>query len=405
MTHQAVLGLGGTVDYELAWDAAVIGGLATEFGIGAADLVPPDEIGSERELVVSLLCHLREGSGGEHFVATPAIVEGFAGRFAYRVTIGGTPVRAAIAMSALGIPSTVHLVSIDDTVRRLLPSDVDYLCSADEDSLNPHLIMQYPVGAHIRLHDADLVAPAGNRLIYPSDEPNRQLRLSSHLGSALRSARVFLVSGFNSIQEREVLDDRLAQLLDAMECLPNTATVVYEDAAFHVPEFGAIARSAFAGRLDVYSLNEDELMAYSGRRVDLLDPADVASALRELHAKVDAPIAVLHTRHYALAHGTGAGEFGPVLAEGVAFAGARYAVGDGVTRDEIERLAANGERSAEGIELVAAIERLGAGEFLGVPALDLRGVPNPTMIGLGDTFMGGIVAALVTQKIRTPDSV
>ncbi len=396
MTHQAVLGLGGTVDYELAWDAAVVEALATEFGIGAADLAPPDEIGSERELVVSLLCHLREGSGGEHFVATPAIVEGFARRFTYRVTIGGTPVRAAIAMSAFGIPSMVHLVSIDDTVRRLLPTDVDYLCSADEDSLNPHLILQYPPGARIRLHDADLAAPTGNRLIYPSDEPNRQLRLSADLGSALRSARVFLVSGLNSIQERDVLDDRLAELLDAMDCLPSTAMVVYEDAAFHVPGFGSIARSALASRLDVYSLNEDELMAYSGRRIDLLDPAEVASALRELHAKVDAPIAVLHTRHYALAHGNGAAEFVPVLAEGVAFAGARYAIGDGVTRAEVERLAANGERSAEGTTLVAAIERLGGGEFHGVPALDLRGVPSPTMIGLGDTFMGGIVAALLT---------
>lgn len=398
MTKEAVLGLGGTIDFELDWDAATLESLAAEFGI--VNLAPdaPSVIDSERSLVLSVLHHLRAGTGSEHFVESTEVIEQFAARFGYRVTLGGTPVRAALAMSGLGIGSTVHLVSIDDDVRRLLPADIDYLCSAEQDSTDPHLIVQYPAGARIRLAHVEIVSPGANRLIYPCDRPNAELVLSERLPEALRTARVFLISGLNSIQHRSTLDARLEQLVAALRSLPSDAVTIYEDAGFHVPELSRVARGALASHVNIYSLNEDELMGALARSVDLLDPNELSAAVRELSAEVPAPIIILHSRHYALAHGEFAHGMRPVLAGGIAVSGARYAYGDDAGRQEAERLDQTGHRSQAGQAVAKALN--GNNDFCVVPALDLQDISTPTTIGLGDSFVGGAIAALVEDARR-----
>lgn len=391
---RAVLGLGGTIDFELEWDADALGALAAGFGIAALDSAPPEVIDSERALVLSVLHHVRAGTGGEYFVQTPEIVEAFAGRFDYRTTLGGTPVRAAQAMSGLGIGSTVHLVSIDDDVRRLLPGDVDYLCSAEEDSTDPHLIIQFPSGARIRLAGEEIVAPAANRLIYPSDRPNAELRLSRDLAGRLTTAPLFLISGLNSIQERSILDARLAELRAVVQELPADAITIYEDAAYHVPAFAAAVHAGLAPIVDIVSLNEDELMSSAGRRIDLHDPVVVAAAVHELAERLGVPMLLLHTRHYAIAHGRDAERFAAVLEGGIAVSGTRYALGDAATPEDVARIAADAPRSTVGVEVAAALNALDG--FSAVPALDLADVAAPTTIGLGDSFVGGAIAVLVT---------
>jgi ADP-dependent phosphofructokinase/glucokinase len=393
MRGDAVLGLGGTIDFELHWDAGVLEAAAAEAGIASLAEAPPAVIDSERALVLSVLHHLRAGTGGEHFVATADIVEAFAARFGYRTTLGGTPVRAALAMSALGVGSTVHLVSIDDDVRRLLPDDVDYVCSAVEDSTDPHLIVQFPAGARVRLAGEEVVAPAANRLIYPCDLPNARLVLSDRLPDVLAGARVFLISGLNSIQEPAILQERLAQLRDAVRALPRGAVVLYEDAAYHVPAFAAEVHAGLAPVLDVFSLNEDELTTAVGRPVDLRDADDVAAAVRQLAERLRVPALVLHTRFFAAAYGEDAERLRPFLEGGIAVSAARYALGDGATRSEVERLWSTGPRSPIGCALAERLPQLGP--FTAVPALDLADVAHPTTIGLGDSFVGGAVAALV----------
>lgn len=401
MTHAAVLGLGGTIDYEIDWDPATVQSLAARLGIVDLSPRPPAQIDSERELLLSILCHLREGTGGEYFVGSSDVIDRFAEHFDYRVTLGGTAVRAALAMHMFQIPSTVHMVSTNETVRRLLPSTVDCLCSADHDSTDPHLIVQYPAGTRIRVGSHGIVAPSANRLIYPSDRPNRDMVLSDDLPAALRTARVFLVSGLNSIQEPEVLDARLAQLTSDMRELPGDAVVVYEDATFHVPAFSRHVRDVVAARANIYSLNEDELNAYTGRTVDLRDADDVRSAVLGLHAEVSVPALVLHTRHFALAHGPDAHRLRAILESGIAVSAARYAHGDRAQRSDIDRYLNNPARDPAGRSVVTDVESSGGSQFCGVPALDLRDISSPTTVGLGDTFTGGMIAALLPGPTGT----
>ncbi|WP_024287493.1 ADP-dependent glucokinase/phosphofructokinase [Cellulomonas sp. KRMCY2] len=392
MSDTLVLGLGGTVDYEIVWDSAVVESLVAAYAISAAELTTAIAIDSERDLVVSVLAFVRDGVGGERFVASSDIVEAFAGRFDTRITLGGTPVRAALAMRALGITSTIHLVSIDDHVRRLLPQGCSYICSATRDSTDPHLIVQFGQGVRIRAGDIDLRSPHPNRVILTNDPPNRELVLSDELGAALDRAEVFLISGFNCIQDAAVLDRRLATLLGHMRHLPPKAVVIYEDAGYHVPSLSLRVRDALVGLVDVYSMNEEELQSYVGRPLDLLDPREMQRALDELRRVIPAETLVVHTKYWSLALGERARANEANLRGGITMASTRYMHGDRFTEreyDEVSRLPLN----PGGAEFATRIEEAMGSAVCCVPAFVVD-VERPTTIGLGDTFVGGFIAAV-----------
>lgn len=393
MSTTFVLGLGGTVDFELEWNPDAMARLAARHRIGLADLDPGRQVADERGLLCSLLGFLRDGAGGERFVATSEIIGEFAGQLRHRVALGGTCVRAALAMDALGLRSTVHLVSIDDTVRRLLPQTVSVLCSAEHDSLDPHLIVQFPAGTTVTLADGEVTSPRANRIIYVNDPPNRELRLAEALGDAYASADVVLLSGFNVMQDEDLLKDRLRTLKRQLARVPAHALVYFEDADYHVPGMAGLVRDALADVVDVWAMNEDELAGWIGRTVDLLDADDVADAMTALAEVVPAAVRVVHTRYWALAHGEVAGRLRAGLAGGTAMAAARYLVGDAVTAAAYTRMSEQA-RSAQRVRLAAQVEAALPGAAC-EPALDLQ-VETPTTVGLGDAFVGGFLAGAVS---------
>src|SRR3972149_4724598 len=100
------------------WDSRVFEDLIVQYDIHADELDLNRVINCERDLVVSILAFLNSGSGGERFVASSAILEHFSQNFENKITLGGTSVRAAVAMRKLGYTSTLHLVTINDHVRK-----------------------------------------------------------------------------------------------------------------------------------------------------------------------------------------------------------------------------------------------------------------------------------------------
>ena len=393
--RKLVLGLGGTVDYELTWDSAVLDRLAQEYGVRRHELTTTAPIIDERSLLVAIIAFVASGAGGERFVASSEIVEAFAARFERTVTLGGTGVRAGLVLDALGIPSTQHLVSIDDTVRRLLPASLSYVCSATEDTLDPHLIVQYPVGARIRLADDVVLSPAPNRLIFANDPPNRSMLLADALAAELAHADAFLISGFNTMQDHDLLEQRLAALRHAMERLPDDALVYYEDAGFYSRSLAATVRQRLLERIDVYGMNEDELQEYLGRAVNLLDPADVIRALVDAIEVIPASTLVVHTRYWAIAVGADAARYRAALESAVRVAATRYRVGDRLAAEDVADTASM-PRHRGGEAVVAAVEA--EIDATGVAAFSID-VAMPTTIGLGDTFVGGFLAGATRANI------
>ncbi|BCJ57590.1 ADP-dependent glucokinase/phosphofructokinase [Micromonospora endophytica] len=394
---RVLLGLGGCVDYELKLTADVLQQLVADYGIVAAELISPATVTSERDLVVSILGYLARGGGGEHFVASAPALETFAGRFPHRVALGGTSVRAGILMSRLGIPSTLHLVSVNDTVRTLLPAGGDYFSSSVEDTYHPHLIVQYDQGLRIRAGDLDLTAPYPNRLIYVNDPANSDLLLSGDLGDRLSTADVFLISGFNAMRSATQLAHRLTELRTHMRRLPTGAVTYFEDAAYHEPAFSRQVRDTLLDAIDVYGLNEDELQSYLGHPVDLLSPAEVAAALTEVRALIPVPTLVLHTKYWAVTLGSAASRYADALDTGTVMAAVRYCHGDDFTDSDIARLRRQ-PRRPESVTFAAALHTRMGDTVHCVPgfALDVR---NPTTVGLGDTFVGGFLAALARTEV------
>ncbi|HEX9999264.1 MAG TPA: ADP-dependent glucokinase/phosphofructokinase [Actinoplanes sp.] len=397
---RVVLGLGGCVDYELKLTADVLEKLITAYRIGAAELASPGAVTSERDLVVSILGYVARGGGGEHFVAAAPVLETFAGRFRHRATLGGTSVRAGLLLSRLGIPSTLHLVSVNDIVRRLLPPDCDYTSSGAEDTCYPHLIVQYDKGLRIRAGDLDITAPFPNRLIYVNDPANSDMLLTDDLGDRLGKADVFLISGFNAMRDEAELVERLAALRSHMRQLPPGAVTYFEDAAYHEPAFSHLVRDALLDAIDVYGMNEDELQSYLGYPVDLLSPPAVADALTAVRALITVPTLVLHTKYWAATLGGdyGGTDYGDALDTGIVMAATRYRHGDDFTDVDVAQMRRQ-PRRPESVAFAAALrERLGT-DVRCVPAFALD-VENPTTVGLGDTFVGGFLAAVTRRPAR-----
>lgn len=396
MSGGLVLGLGGTVDYEIEWEAEVFESLIEDYGITRGELDPHIPISTERDLVVSILGFISEGHGGECFVESVDVIESFSGRFERRITIGGTCVRAAIAAAIVGVESLVHLVCIDDNFRQRLPPGCRYVCSAEHDSTHPHLIVQFAGEAVIDSGDIQIRAGRPNRLIYVNDLPNRELRISPDLEPALDDAELFLVSGFNTIRDMKILEDRLETVATFSRRVPADSPIVYEDAGFHLPAIRTRVRDAMASLVDVFSMNEDEMQIHLDRSVALLDVAAMASALADLHRLIAAPVIVVHSQYWAVAHGAAADQYAAALLGGVTMAATRYRLGDGFTAFDYEttrEMALN----PRGAAFCDRLEALDTGRIACVPAYDLS-VPKPTVIGLGDSFVGGLAAALAHAK-------
>lgn len=387
------LGMGNNVDYEIVWDSAAIEALVRRHGVCAADLREERPIAGERDLLISILRFVQAGIGGERTVLASPVLEAFARHFETGVTLGGTPVRAAIAMRTLGHTAALHLVTLNDHVRRLLPEGCQFVCSSESETLYPHLIVQFGPGARVRANDIDLCAPRPNRIIYHHDTDNICMALNPAFGDLVAEAQVMLIGGFNAMQSEPLLRDRLATLGRIMDRLPSGARVFYEDAGFYNPALAHVILDILGPRMDIYSLNEDELQAHLGRSINLLDAAQVRDALADLQRQIPAPMLVVHSMYWALTWGQGAPALAPALKGGVTMATTRYCHGDGFAAGDYHHTAALPPNEASAA-FAAAIQALAPDCVACVPVAQVE-VACPTTIGLGDAFVGGFLPALL----------
>jgi ADP-dependent phosphofructokinase/glucokinase len=140
-------------------------------------------------------------------------------------------------------------------------------------------------------------------------------------------------------------------------------------------------------------MNEDEMQAHLGHQVEPLDAHTMAAALRDLHELIPARTFVVHSKFWSLAFGARSQTYRAALRAGNAMSGVRYLHGDDFTEADYQAVKRRLQRQ-DGLIFAQAIESLLPGQVCCVPSYHLRS-QSPTTVGLGDSFVGGFIAALV----------
>ncbi|MCY3834031.1 MAG: hypothetical protein OXG85_13535 [Chloroflexi bacterium] len=393
MSERIALGFCNNVDYEILWDSEVLEDLVHDYRIRHDDLKERGAIQTERDLVVSILGFMQAGAGGERFVSDSILIERFASRFNKKITLGGTSVRAAIAMRKLGYTSALHLITQNQQARERIPADCPYVCSNAQDSFFPHLIVQYGAGDRVRAGELDIRARQPNRLIYHCNADRIAMKLNPDFADLLAGAQVLLISGFNAMQSKRLLLERLATLSRMLERLPSDATVYLEDGGYYDPSFRRLIYRALGPRIDVYGLNEDELQTHLERKVELGDARHTRIALDELRQRIPAAAIVLHTRSWALAHGERASQYEAALRSAVTLATTRFCYGDDFRLAHYRQIESRAP-SADIKRFADAINSAPGDKLFCVPVPQVR-QDKATTVGLGDAFVGGFLPALL----------
>ena len=393
MTTSIVLGLGGCLDSEIALDPVKLQALVDYHALALSEIQQPPELRTERDLLISVLAFLRDGVGGERYVSTVDAVLGFESHFEHETTLGGTNVRAGRTLTHLGHPNLLHVPGRDETFENLLVDDSAVPPETPPAAYVPHLIVQYPEGLQVQLRDGILVAEHSNRVILVNDPVSEQTPLHDAFAGWLQPGGVLVISGLNSIRDEHILEARLKTLRRVLDEAPVDLRVLHEDADYHVPEFRRRVWSEIAERTSVIGMNEDELASFTCQPVDVTDAEQIASAVTAVLGSVPSGTLVVHSKYWALAAGTRARELAPALETGILAAGARFLEGDRARAASLDAVRAR-PRSSEGEAVAARLPDLLATPVHVLPARVLR-TATPTTIGLGDTFLGGLIAGIV----------
>lgn len=407
MEHYIAMGFQNTVDFELKWDCSTVNSLIALHNIKNEDITGNISIQSERELITVLLSFMKSGTGGERFASSSDITRTFASHFAYEITLGGTPVRAAEAIGKLGYRCCLHACSNNRHFTRLAPPTATWITSVpDEGSdFHPHVILQFPEGAHIKANDIDFIIPRSNRAIFDHDPPSKNLVISEDFQTMVQDAKVFLAAGYNVIEDQVLLMKRLNSTIRIIRKLPEDCTVIYEDGDHEDLSIGRLTFQTLAPYLDVMSLNEDELQSYIGHSIDITNPAEVADAVRDMYRQANVPLLVCHSAYWALAYGKNPGRLKDALECAILIAATRFRIGNNFTSEDYEKTKEIPLRLS-GIEFSKEItHRLGEDNILCLPGLDMDNVAQPVTIGLGDAFIGGLLLGVLTEEERDASKV
>lgn len=387
--HRVALGFGNNVDYEIEWNGSLIENLCRQYQISSGDIHEYREVIDERELLCSILFHLAEGSGKEIYISESDIVETFSRRFTRRVTMGGTAIRAALAMSRMGAASALHLVTMNDAVRACLPEECSYICSSEQDSSYPHLIVQFKTGDRISTDQLEITAPMANRIIYTNDPDNASMHINEKFIQLLDQARIMLVSGFNVIENAQTLKARLEKVRRIAAALPGNTVVFSESGCYFEEEMQWRFLRELGDIIDIYSMNEEEMQLLLKRRVNLLNAKDMASALETLHRAVGTRYVLVHAHCWAVLYGKGAGRYSRALESAVTMATTRFRFGDAFSKEQYAStrdLPVPEERRM----FISEIQEL-LGKFVCVKPVGIVSETEVTTIGLGDSFVGGFM--------------
>jgi len=400
MKERIALGFHTCVDYELEWSTQVVEAQIKALNIHADELKMDMDVDSERAIWLVSLAHLQAGIGCEIIPDISELCVDFANHFEYEVTLGGTPTRAAIVLDRLGYPSMLQTSCYNEYVERLMPASVRILPggNADYSGIFPHVVLQCSGGMRIQANDIDFVTPRENRILISRDVDSLNMPvLVEEYGKMISECEIFLLGSFTQILDSEILKDRMEKTKRLLSHLPGDAFVVMEDGCYIKKEFRHYVHRQLAPQINMLSMNEDELQQYIETAIDILDPEAVKKAVEYVYNNTGIKKILVHSEAWALVYGEDADSMRTSLDGGVMMSATRFRMGDDFTPKDY----AQTKDIPDKANSAAFCERMG--EMLGdkiccIPCKDLSYVKNPTVVGLGDAFAGGLLPGLLKEN-------
>ena len=399
MTHKIAMGFHACVDYELIWNTEVVEDQIRKFEIQEDELLLDKAVHTERDAWIFCLAHLRAGVGGEIVPDDAQSVINFAEHFDYKVTLGGTPTRAAIVLDKLGHDTVLQTSCWNKHIKQLLPAHVTPIPGTEDDgSLYPHVVLQCAKGVRIHAGDIDFVTPRENRIMVSRDDTSLDMPiLPDTFGPVIEDADVFLLGCFSETLDRKILDRCIGETRQLLQHLPEKAVVMYEDGCYIMKAFRYAVHEHLRPYIDVISMNEDEMQEYTGTSIDILDVKAVISSVKCVYECLGVDDIIIHSAKWALAYGKHAKKMEAALKGGTTMAMTRFRIGDDITPENYAETAQLADRQDSTVFCEAIREELGDSVCI-VPSKDMTYVEHPTVVGLGDSFAGGCLPGLIGLK-------
>lgn len=397
MKERIALGFHTCVDYELVWDTGIIERQIRAFDIHADELKMDIEADSERAVWIISLAHLKAGIGCEILPDMSETCVEFSNHFDYKITLGGTPTRAAIILDRMGYPSLLQTSCYNEHVKRMMPAKVRVLpgVDAEHEEIYPHIILQCAGGVRIQANDIDFITPRENRILISRDEYSLNMPiLDDAFGEMIRECKVFLLGSFTEIMDFDVLKDRMKKTKNLLSYLPKNATIVMEDGCYIKSEFRHYVHQQLAPQLDLISMNEDELQQYIEKKIEILNPQAVKEAIEYVYKKIGMKRIIIHSAAWALVYGEQVDAWKIPLESGVIMAATRFRKGDHFTVDDYEQTKELPDKK-DSVIFCKQIKDIIGDKIYCIPCKDLSFVKNPTVVGLGDSFAGGLLLGLL----------
>lgn len=270
----------------------------------------PSKIGSVGDLIVSILEHMRRGTGGELIIESEGVADEISSLFPWAIRMGGNAGNIANVLAALGAEPVVNAPSLTSIQASLFHPAVripvmdggvsltDPVNASEEGQELRHFVIQYKGGERFHTPSGRIAAPRENRIIVTFDPLNRVMYINKSFRAFLEKpdpdVRGVVLSGFHLVPwelHREIFEERLGSMSQWI-------STRYSHAEMGSFERAEIMRFLL-GILEVESIgmNEDELsmLIHSGG-----DWEEIAGAAEQIRDEFDIPRVCVHTREFTV---------------------------------------------------------------------------------------------------------
>ena len=391
--NRILLGFSNNIDHEIFWNQDFFNELILRYKICYEDINRLEEIQSIRDLLITILFCVKNNIGLEYHVSNFTTLYEFSSLFEYKITHGGTAIRAGIALNIMNKSCAVYLSSYSQDIVNLLPSKIHYLnCSKYTESY-PHIIVQYPENTTFNLSGKKIFSPKAERIIFVNDAINENILIDQNITDSYFPFKVLLISGLNTIKCDSLINKNLNNLNNIIGKSSGKTFTFYEHAGYHNLRIERLVRDFIFPKVNFFSMNEHEFAGIIESYEFIENPEFLVNSLISLRTRYKFDKILIHTSRWSLLFGNESTKFKDCLQNAISISSARMIFGDYLNFTDYSNVGNSLEIENKSLEFSKYFNCIGESDFCCLPSYKITS-ENPTTIGLGDFFVAGFISSL-----------